>query len=323
MRETYGTLLQTSQDYCVDDKTSSMTNLSSTKTFLKKEINKTVRFIHSRVRNYKTQALPSTMSTVADQIYYSYPPNIDSIESATMTVGSIAYPLVTVDSQQEWNNLQQITIAASTIPKYIFPRKYDFGIFPTPSAAYTVTLVPNTMPSDMSADDYTTGTVATTQNSQTVTGSSTTFTAAMVGRYFSGADSDGIANGSWYRISAFGSTTSLTLQSVFEETALSGAKYIIGESPEIPVELHELIPYRVAGTYQLTRRSNPTKAQPFFNMFFTGDPANGNRSGRIEGGLIGAIQRYKAKGRDNSGITYMNKQQFNYFDERWSITLTS
>lgn len=53
---------------------------------------------------------------------------------------------------------------------------------------------------------YSTGTVTVTQNSTTVTGSGTTFTAGMVGRQFRTGGSSPI-----YTISAFGSATSITL----------------------------------------------------------------------------------------------------------------
>jgi len=323
MRETFGTLLQVCKDYTIDPSKTSSTNISNTEKFLKSEINKTVRYMFSRIRNYKSQLLPQTMTTVADQIFYHYPPGIDSIETITMTVGDLSYPLFPISSQYEWDRLKIIEFAADTIPKYYFPRKYDFGIYPTPQDAYTVTLVANNMPKDMSVADYITGTVATTQNSQTVTGTTTVFTAAMVGRWFASADSSAFVNGNWYRISAFSSSTSITLQSVFEDTALSGSSYVIGESPEIPVELHELIPYRVAAAYFQTYRRDPRKAQTFMNFFYTGDFGNPERSGDIHGGLLGAINRYDTYGRANKQTVQMGRRRFVYGDRFWATTLTS
>ena len=111
------------------------------------------------------------------------------------------------------------------------------------------------------------------------------------------------------------------MQSYFEGTTDSSSTYIIGESPEIPVELHELIPYRVSGIYYLTYRADPKKAKPFFNTFYTGDPHNDRREGKIEGGLMGAINRYKTMGRDNSQLVQMGKRRFVYGDQVWSIVL--
>ena len=320
-RKTFGQLITASKDYCIDDSTTSQNALSDSESFIKNEINNTVHDIIDLINNYKTKGLPKTMSTVADQIYYHYPPGLNRIESATMTVGSVDYPLEVVDSQAMWDQIQIVEYAASTIPKFIFPRQYDFGIYPTPQDAYTVTLIGNYSPIRMTANDYTTGTISISQNSQTVTGSSTTFTSSMVNRWLSATDGS-VDNGNWYRISAFGSTTSLTLESYFEESALSGSTYIIGESPEIPEELHSFIPYRVAGIYALTRRRDPVFSQSMMNYYYTGDPANGNRTGRIKGGVLGIINRYKLFGRGNSQLVNRKKHRFNRFDETWSITLT-
>lgn len=323
MRETNGTLLQTCKDYCIDPSTTSPTAITATSKFLQSEINKTVRYIFTRTRNYKTELDPTTMTTTADQIYYSYPRELDSISTITMEVGSIVYPLQCVQSQQMWDELQLIEFASDTIPKYFFPRSRDFGIYPTPQDAYTVTLVGNRMPRNMTVSDESTGTVTVTQNSQTVTGSSTSFTASMVGRYFSLADSGGVSNGNWYKVSARASATSITLETYFEESTASGQNYLIGESPELPVELHELIPYRVAATYFHTYRRDPSHAQKYMNFFFTGDFENPRRSGdHIEGGLIGAINRYRAYGRDDEQLVEMGKKRFIYGDRFWGTTLT-
>ena len=317
MRETFGTLTKTSQNYAIDPSATSNTNLDDARTFLKHEINNTVGFILSRLRIYKTQKLPQTMTTTADRIYNHYPPGIDSIESATMTIGGVNYPLEAVSSHAEWDNLQLIEIASSTIPKYFFPRAEDFGIYPTPTDANTVTLTINPMAKDMTADDVSGGSITTTQNSVTVTGSGTTFTAGMVGRYFRATD-----DGDWYKVATFTSTTEIALQSVFEGSSISGGAYVIGESPNIPLELHEFIPWRAASAYYAAPRRNTAKGQDYLNMFWTGDYKNFNRTGKIEGGLLGAINRYKTRGRANSQLVRMGKRRFDYHDERWAITLT-
>jgi hypothetical protein len=70
---------------------------------------------------------------------------------------------------------------------------------------------------------YATGTVTVTNGSATVTGSGTTFTSAMVGRYFHVAgDTDR------YLISAFVSATEITLSTVYGGTGGAGQSYNIG-----------------------------------------------------------------------------------------------
>ena len=69
---------------------------------------------------------------------------------------------------------------------------------------------------------YDTGTVTATQDSATVTGSGTTFTAAMVGRYFKVDDDD-----NYYEISAYVSATEITLASTYTGSTSVGASYNI------------------------------------------------------------------------------------------------
>lgn len=89
---------------------------------------------------------------------------------------------------------------------------------------------------DMTADDYTTGTVSTTKGSRTVTGSTTVFTSDMVGRFIN-------LNGYWYEISGFSSATSITLLKSFQEENLSSVSYTIGELPRIPEHFQETLAY--------------------------------------------------------------------------------
>jgi len=319
MRETFSTLIQTSRDFCVDDKTSTQSGLSDTLTFIKREINRTVQFCHKKLESvHKTLALPKTMATVDTYQYYSYPPGINVIDTVTIDNDTIIPPLTIIQNQREWDLLNSGP-AVSGIPSHIYMRARDFGLYPIPGDAYTLTLTGRYYPKNMTALDYTTGTVTVAQNSQTVTGDSTTFTSSMIGRYFTPTDNLGVSNGEFYKIGAYSSALVITLETYFEETSLAGATYLIGESPEIPEELHELIPYRVAGVYYGTRRRDGKKGQEYMNYFYTGDYGNNRRTGRIEGGLLGFIQNYAMKGSDNSQIIDMNQPvRHNWLAEEWN-----
>lgn len=70
---------------------------------------------------------------------------------------------------------------------------------------------------------YKTGTVTTTYNSATVSGASTVWTAAMIGRFFRSS-----TNTPFYRISDVDAVAqTLTLESVYGETGAAGAAYTI------------------------------------------------------------------------------------------------
>lgn len=70
------------------------------------------------------------------------------------------------------------------------------------------------------SDEYTTGTIAATNGDATITGTGTTWTAAMVGRYI-------LVDGFWYLIASFTSTTSLEISEAFGGTTFTGGNYAI------------------------------------------------------------------------------------------------
>jgi hypothetical protein len=85
---------------------------------------------------------------------------------------------------------------------------------------------------DLAQDDYSTGSIAVTQDSTAVVGTGTTFTANMVGRSLK--VNDGSPDGIWYKIASFTDATHITLENVYEGNAGSGKSYLIGELPDIP-----------------------------------------------------------------------------------------
>lgn len=324
MRETFTPLLQRTQDYCIDDSVSSTTNLTATSVFLTREINETVKDLFFLMKKYNLQPLPKTTTTVANQIFYHNPPGLTKAETVTCTSGNLVVPLKIVHSQEEWDKLHIFTLA-STFPQYIFPRRDDFGIWPTPSVSgATITIAGNYIPVNIGASDVSTGTVTIANNSQTVTCSTAAFTASMVGMYFCLTDSTGVPNGNWYPISGYTSTTVITLESYFEESTVSGATYVIGESPNVPEELHEFIPYRAAAVYHQVRRRDNELGQQLLNYYYTGDFNNMNRRGNIRSGVIGYLQDLQMLGRGNSQVTETGGgQKFNRFRyDVWGTTLS-
>jgi|GEM_PF-3531964 len=317
MRESFGMLLQTAKDLCVDDSTTTYTNLSDSETYLKSEINKAVRLIISTLGNHIVER-QQTASTVEDQQYYHLPPDCDRITSVTITQGGVAYPLQVVESNENWDILNQIDFSGTAIPQFIYPRSSDFGIWPIPQADDdTITLNYIKKVKDMTADDESSGTISITTNTTAVTGTDTTFTSAMVGRWIK-SDDDGI----WYKISAYSSATALTLETYFEGSTVSGDTYVLGESPDIPEELHEYIPYKAVAGYMAGYRRDTKTAQEFINYFYTGDFFNIKRDSSITNGILGAKNLYDTKGRGNSSLVRRNKTINSRFNEVWSSSLT-
>lgn len=265
-----------------------------------------------------------TASTVAAQQYYYYPVGIQSIDAASVTVGSIVYPVTTIYDQGMWNWINAIPFQPSTFPKFVFPRKSDFGIWPIPQAVYTLTLNAFMRDRNMLVADYSTGTISVTNGSTTITGSGTTFTAAMVGRWFTVTDTTVPGEGYWYRIKAYVSATVMTLETFWAGSTATTATYRIGETPEIPEEAHVLLAAGTAADYYAGINVDATQATWFNNVFWTGDGNNpvrdfGNKNAAA--GLIGLMNRYQA--RDNDSIIQRGPNLASPNSLIWSQSISS
>ena len=243
-----------------------------------------------------------TATTVAAQQYYYYPVGTVGVDSATITIGNVIYTLTPIYSQQSWNQINAMPFQQTTIPQFIFPRKSDFGIWPIPQDAYTITFQRFFRDRNLLVDDYTSGTVTVTAGSATVTGSSTTFTPAMVGRWFTVTDTTVPGQGYWYKVLTYSSATEIVLETFWNGSTSAGAAYRIGESPEMPEEGHIMLPSGTAADFYSGLRNDPERATWFNNVFWTGDGNNNNHdlsSKNAAGGLIGMLNKYKDRERDN------------------------
>lgn len=302
MRFTFSELIQDSQDVCIDDDTTTYTGLTDTESFIKREINSTNTDLFNLLKKYKLQPPPYTDTTVANQIYYNFRPGFSKLTSLTVNVGTYVPPLRIIESEDEWNVLQSVP-TISGWPQAVFPRRDTYGIYPIPQYAYTMTLTGLWIPLNMTVVDYVTGTIQLVNGTPNIVGSGTTFTASMVGSWLATTDATrGIPNGNFYRIATWTDATHMTVDRNVIDTSASGLSFVIGQSPEIPEELHQFIPYRVGAAYYGLRRRNPTLAQQYLNYYYTGDYNNIEREGEIKGGVINVLNDLLEKGRDNSGL---------------------
>jgi hypothetical protein len=193
-----------------------------------------------------------TFQTAANQTYYQSPEDAIRIKSITVTVGSVTYPLTEIVDEEVWQDLNR-TLTTSSVPTNYYVKGSDqYGIYPTPSAINTGTITFEGNMRDMTADDYSTGTIAVTAASQAVVGTGTTFTAAMVGRTLFVDPVGGTGDGSGYKISAFTDTTHISLENNYAGATASGQSYLLGQVPDIPDEFHEsLVDY---GCYRYYKR---------------------------------------------------------------------
>lgn len=253
----------------------------------------------ANLQSYVNQS-PQTASTVADQQYYSNPVGTVSIAGITVTVGSVQYVLDPVYGQRQWDLLNALQIQPTAIPQFFFAREYDFGIWPIPQDVYTITFNGFNRDRDLTVVDYTAGSVAVIAGSTTLTGTSTTFTPAMVGRWFSITDTNNTGQGYWYQVATYSSPTVLVLATNYAGSTGSGLSYRIGQAPNIPDEGHSVFADGTAADFYAGLRNAPESASWFSNKFWTGDGANSSRdlgNDKIHGGLIGIVNRYAS--RDN------------------------
>lgn len=264
----------------------------------------------------------ATSSTVAGQQYYNYPVGIQTIDEVKITIGSVSYSLTTIYSQHEWNKLNSIPIQISAIPKYVFPRQYDFGIWPIPQSTYTITLNVFMRDRTPSIDDISSGTITLNNGSTEVSASGTPFTSNMVGRWLVVTSSSSNGQGYYYRLNSFVSSSLMTISQPWEGDTASGLSYIVGESPALPEESHILLPVGTAADYYLGLQNDPAQYDRFNNIFYTGDGSNSSRDLKnksITGGLIGLVKRYS--GRDRK--TLINKSKYTpAMNKFWAQTIS-
>ena len=147
----------------------------------------------------------------------------------------------------------------------------------------------------------------------------------MTNRFFVLTDASGVSSDSWYRLETFASTTSMALSQKYEGTTASGLTYMIAQSPDIPEELHEYIPYDVASKYYMTRRQDLKQAKAMANYFYTGDFDNPQRRGSsIKGGILATLQDLRERGRSNTNLVEMGGvSHINYMDNIWGTVLSA
>lgn len=315
-RETYTTLTNTTKDY-ISASSGSLSGGTTIANFVALEVNKAIRNIKSQLQAYITFADDYSFTTVASTQAYDLPANFNRFVAATLSVGSVAYPLREIQSKLQWNKINEIDFSGTTIPQFIFVDHKSFSIYPTPAAAYTGSLTYIPIEKDLDTADYTTGTITLTNGDETVAGAGTTFTADMVGRWLKGT-----TDGNWYKIATFTNATSLELDYTFQGTTGATLAYTIGESPNIPVELHELIPHRAAAQWYSGPRKDFSSAQGHLNFYRYGTfVPTANDIRMPQGGIEGAKRRYARRG--TSHMIYRNKSRVSRFDDRFSLTLSS
>ena len=256
---------------------------SASLTFFKRLMNTGYKLLLADLGRPQTERI-QTANSVASQQFYQMPPDFLYPKSITFTVSSIAYPVQEEPSQEIWDYVNARSSQTASIPELYFVRQgfgfsgNEIGFYPIPASAGTnnITIIYEASDRDLATDKYTTGTVAVTSGSATVTGTSTTFTAAMVGRYFNITDATG--DGLFYRVASYTSTTVVVLENVYEGATLSGAAYQIAEVFNLPEEM-QILPCYFSLAHFFGIKKDTTQETKYWTLFNTGLEAAKRRHG--------------------------------------------
>ncbi len=195
-----------------------------------------------------------TISGTSGLAYY-LPENFKSLTEFFVTIGTVQYPTELIQDIGLWRQIGlNTTGSTSNAPQFTFIKNDRIEVWPLPTSSdtNTATIRYESIEKDLTQDDYVTGTITTlTNGASAVTGADSVWTAGMVGRHFK-IDADG----QWYKISAFTSTTAITLEREYQGTSIATgtSAYTIGQIAKLPLDAYELPVYYAVWKWALFRK---------------------------------------------------------------------
>lgn len=205
---------------------------------------------------HTTTRTPTSPIAAADRIYM-LPPDALYPKSVVITNGSDIVPLVEEESQEFWDYETRTVVGGVPALYFVRPR---FGVGgceillnSIPAAGETLTVIYEATDKDLSNVAYATGTITLAYNSATVTGSGVVFTQGMIGRYFKCTDA--ISDGFWYKIVDVPTSTTLTLENVYNGPInLSAKAFTINEVFNLPEDMQMLPNYYTFQNYYAMKK---------------------------------------------------------------------
>jgi len=230
-------------------------------------INDSLRYLTTKYFfNERSQVVPG--GTIAGTQFYDLPYNIKTLLNVYVTVGNIRYQLTEAPNRAFWDSLNFVPYT-SDIPQFYYIFNKKCYIFPTPaSSSNAITYNYKARLRDLTQADYVTGTVTLTNASSVVTGSVTTFTADMVGRWIYATPPTG--DGNWYEIGSYTSSTVLGLVNQYQGLTAGSITTLIGEVPLLGEDYQDLPVYRALSIYFTSRNPDPNKATFYTDLYNAG-----------------------------------------------------
>lgn len=290
--KTYTTLRNTTAKYC-----NISTSDSAAMVTVDSNVNDSILTI-CNLQGGKLRFLETTkdMTTVAAQEGYEIPNKFRKIIDLSVYSGSgsstdTIYSPEMIFDPTRWKTVQQMRLGSSSTPYFTYVENTKFYIQPVPSVTGNLIKIRGRLNvRALTIADYTTGTITSLANGGTaIVGSSTVWTADMVGRYIqiTQTTAAGGGDGFWYEIGAFTDATHITLTKPYEGTTITAATaaYTIGQVPVVPEAYQPAIIYRATALYW--QNENDLNRAKTYWMLYDG----GNEAGLSEeyGGLIGQM----------------------------------
>jgi len=204
------------------------------------------------------------ITLIINQIFYNLPHDFKQLVGATVSIGTQNYIITEVNSKKEWDRLNEYSYSANQ-PERMFIFNKQIGFYPEPSEANVVTISYKKRFKDLSNPDYVTGTVTATNGDATITGSGTTFTSDMPGRWIRVTSPAG--DGEWYQIDSYTSATALELKNTYQGITVAGASYTIAEMPDLPEDFHITPVYGASMVYWTGQKKDEGRYQMYKDLY--------------------------------------------------------
>lgn len=214
----------------------------------------------------------TTALTVSGTQAYTMPGNMDKLVHVYIQVGTYKYNPVEVANFDDWDNINNPSGVQGDNVSFYFIVGNQINFWPIPATSgSTITYEYLQAARDISVADYTTGSIVSIANGATaVTGSGTSWTAGMVGKFIRITAGNGanLGDGLWYKIAAVGSATTLTLSAAYTGATIAAgsAAYTIGDCMLIP-EKYQLGPVYYAVAEFWRKQNDNARADRFQAKF--------------------------------------------------------
>lgn len=260
--------------------------------------------------NWPWLEIEESVLTTAGQQYVEIPNDMRRVTGVRVVVGTgtsatIYLPRLVYDAQK-WELILAYRLGSNQYPYFCYQQgtRLLFSPIPTDSTT-TVTLIGRRKITDVTIQDYTTGTITmATNGTNLITGSGTSWTSGMAGQWIQIAAIAGAngGDGEWYEIASITDATDLVLVKLYQGTNIvaGSATYTMGQITYEP-ESWQMAPiYRaLALFFQTNSPMQGDQAVRYWKLYDGGQEAG---LSALVGGMLGQMLEEAAETFDGSYI---------------------